>query len=716
MKAQFVIVVAMTCAAAFGDAFEMERINARAREIVAKMTLREKVNEMTLATGTLADLKRQFDAGACGHVISALSLADRRAIQEYVIENSRLRIPTTFQADVIHGYRVIAPIPLASACSWDDALIEEAESAAAQEACWFGETLTYAPMVDIADDPRWGRVMETSGEDPYLSGRLAAARVRGFQGRTAADLASNRHILACGKHFLGYAASYGGVDCRMRDFSKREVYETFLVPYRWMIDAGLASVMCSYTGYDATYSTFSPGLRDLLRNELKFDGVYMTDWDTFAHAYRAGVSSSPVESARRAICEGGIGLSMFNAGFTNLIEFVRRGEVKEELIDREAVRSIAMKIRAGLFEDPFGRGDPTKTNGCDAAVLATVRGLAGESIVLLKNNGVLPLALTNKVWVCGPYADERAEVLGQWAQSGRPEDTVTVREGMERAWGYGEIGWSGDTCKLEWGADTVVYAFGEPRGWSGEGPARGSLELPRDQLDELKRLKATGRKVVAVVFAGRPVLLGEVLANCDALLYAWFPGTTCGDAVADIVSGKVNPSAKLSQTIPRAVGQVPLTYRKRRQWIGFGYVDIPNDPEFPFGFGLSYTTFAYSKPRVVTPSPKAGEAVRVEVDVTNTGAREGREVVQVYVRDEKASVLTRERELKEYASVTLKPGERRTVSFNLTDEAFALYDVNCIRTVEPGDFTVFIGPDSSTTNSVTVHVKDIGRGASRAGQ
>lgn len=693
---------AFAAVAVADDPYDLKRINARAREIVARMTLEEKVNEFSMASAAkVEDLKRKFDAGACGHVIAQLTLAERREMQEYVLAHSRLGIPTTFQADVVHGYRVMAPIPLAAACSWDEDLVELCWAGAAQEACWAGETLTYAPMVDISDDPRWGRVLETNGEDPYLSGRLAAAQVRGFQGRTAADLASPNRILACGKHFFGYGSLCGGVDCRIRDFSKRDAYETYLPPYREMIKAGLAAVMCTYTGYDAEYATYSPQTRDLLRNYLGFDGLYMTDWDTFAHSYGAGVASSPEECAKRALVEGGIGLSMFGGAFTNLVKLVRRGEVDEKLVDREVVRSIALKIRAGLFEHPFGRGDAEKAKTCDPAIYANARRLAGESILLLKNEGgLLPLKTNETVWVTGPYADERAEVLGMWAQQAQPKDTVTVREGLERAYGVAKLdGWNGDSGKIRFNAKTVVFAFGEPRSWSGEGPASGTLQVPAEQLAELRHVKASGRKVVAVVFAGRPLLLDEILANCDALLYAWYPGTSCGDAIADVLLGRVNPSAKTAQTFPRHLGQLPLTYRNRRPWIRRGYLDIPIEPLFPFGFGMSYTTFAYSAPRVAA---RTDAAVRVEVDVANTGAREGREIVQVYVRQLKSRLLPRERELREFRAVTLGPGERRTVAFDLGAEAFASFGSDYVRRVEPGPYRVFVGPDSSTTNSVDV--------------
>lgn len=700
--------------------------DARARLLVKEMTLEEKVGETILvgAYPKVLEHNKMLGATLTGGLETLLALQQER------MKTSRLGIPLIFHDDVIHGWQTLAPVPIATSCSWDEEAVEKAEALAAREAAASGMNLTYAPMVDISEDVRWGRVMETHGEDPYLSGRIAAARVRGFQGRDPdKDLLRDDKIASCAKHFLGYAAVQGGRDYVPRDFSLRDVYETYIVPYRWAVKAGVSAFMCAYLQFNGEFVTFSPAIRDLLRKELGFDGLYMTDWETMTRAIELGVSADRVESATRALVDGGLDMDMASRAYTNLVTLVRAGKVPEKLVDEAAVRCLALKFKCGLFEDPYRHLDPKRR---DAVVFSEQSKkeaceIAEKSIILLENDGTLPVAIdrndkknTRKIGVVGPFAQNCIDPMGQWKCRGEETNTVTLLAGLQEVFGKRNVVWHTDPSHRGRNnmfeqlsvADVIVVAIGESRWESGEYFNSARLSLPQEQIQLIRDFKAIGKKVVAVVYAGRPVVMREIADAADAVLYAWLPGTMGGRAIARILAGEVNPQAKTCQTFYWDAGQVGNTYREKRTWDATGYCDLPhrdakrhpaNPVQYPFGFGRSYTTYAYGRPRVDRDTFKAGETFRLTVGVTNTGARAGREIVQVYKRDAVSSVHPRVRELCEFACVDLKPGEAKDVTFEMKADDFAIWDRNFKRTLEPGDFTLFVGPDSTTTNQVVVH-------------
>ena len=694
-------------------------VESRVRDLLARMTLEEKVQETILLTcyKDMPGALKAIEAHRVGAFLKTQSVRETRLLQTAALKASRLGIPLMFHEDVIHGFRTMSPVPLASACSWDVDAVEKAERVAAREASAAGLDLGYSPMLDITSDPRWGRVVETNGEDPYLSGRMAAARVKGLQGGVGVENCRKADsIMACPKHFLGYASNEGGLDYYARDFSWRDLQETYVVPYRYAIAAGAGSIMCSYLSFDMDYITFNRKiLTGLLRDELKFDGLLMTDWTTLHNAIGMGVSGSENESAARAI-RAGTDMDMGSGIYMRLVDLVRSGTIKERLVDVAAGRCLAAKFRAGLFDNPFLRCDEKREREeiLSERNRAETLDLTEKSMILLENDGTLPLDSAKKTALVGWYADGprvKWEMVGSWFLCANSNDTVSVADGMKKLWSERLVT---DASVLNYdakaaakliadsGVETVVACFGELAGMSGEGTARATLELPREQIEWLKAVKATGKKVVSVVFAGRPVILEEVIANSDAVLYAWFPGTMGGDAVARILSGKVNPSAKTVQTFFRHAGQAPMTYRRRRPMNYTTYNDIGREVRYPFGYGKSYTTFAYGKPRVKGLEFSSGSTVDVTVPVENTGAVKGREVVQVYVRDEVASVCPRERELKEFKVVELEPGEKRKVTFSLPPSAFETLNRQHKWVVEPGLFTIFAGGDSTTTNAVQV--------------
>ena len=726
-NALFASAVVLPCVAAQAET-AWERAEERARELCAQMTLEEKAGELMVydygclgddAWGAYTNLVNRNEIGAMMRVLSA---SETRRMQEYKLAHSRLKIPMIIHEDITHGWVTTLPLQLAMACSWDDAAVEKGEAVAAREAAALGINLTYSPQVEVSDDPRWGRIGATLGEDPYLSGRMAAARVRGDQGRTEAELADGEHVIACVKHFIGYSSLQGGKDYRHQDFSRRELFETHLPPHKAAIDAGALAVMNAYTAFEGVPCNFSRYLlTDLLRGTLGFKGQLITDWTTLQFSIDEGAATDLEDAAKRGL-EAGVDMDMISCAFLKLPKLVREGKVSEKAMDEAVVRSLALKFRMGLFDDPFRYCDEAKmmkslfTERNKRDVLDLTR----ESIVLLKNEGgILPLSKDRRVGLTGTWFDDEEVMRGGLCKDIFNGDNMkldggdgaysidTLKTSMARRWGdrldarainmrdvaRGEATIPGD--------DIVVLTIGEPTTYTGERRGRAKFTLPESELENLRILKRAGKRIVSVVFAGRPVIMDEIVWLSDAVLMAWYPGAMGGEAIAEILCGETNPSGKLAQHIPFDAGQIPLSYREKRTFIECAYADIPSKPLFPFGFGLSYTTFSYGKP--VANEGKDG-AWLVSVDVTNTGKVAGREIVQLYLRDEVASVLPRERELKEFTSVWLEPGEKRTVTFTLGKNAFAIYDANLDHVVEPGDFTAFVGPDSTTRNSVTFRV------------
>ena len=705
---------------------------ARARRLCAQMTLEEKAGELMVYDydefapdrwGAYTNLVNRNEIGAMMRVQDA---RETRRMLAYKLAHSRLGIPLIVHEDITRGWCTRLPLQLAMACSWDDAAVERAESAAAREAAAIGINLTYSPQVEVSDDPRWGRIGGTLGEDPYLSARMTAARVRGSQGRSLEELTDGNHIIACVKHFIGYSSLQGGKDYRHKDFSRRELFETHLPPHRAAVDAGALAVMNAYTAFEGVPCNFSRYLlTDLLRGELGFRGQLITDWTTLSFSIDEGAARDFEDAAARGLAAG-VDMDMISRVFLALPKLVREGKVAEKDVDTAVVRSLAMKVLMGLFDDPYRFCDEKKAAQelFSPRNQADVLALARESLVLLKNDGgILPLKKDAQVGLVGTFADNQSVLAGGGAADifngceGRHQAptnyaVTTLRRALEKRLGANVDYRTIDLLKIARGesrlpeAETVVLALGEPIAYTGERKGRAQIKLPESELENLRALKRAGKRIVSVVFAGRPFIMNEIAWLSDAVLMAWYPGVMGGEAIAEVLTGEVNPSGKLAQCIPLDVGQIPLSYREKRTFIPCSYADLPSTPLYPFGYGKSYTTFAYGKPTTDKPAYRIGEPVKVSVSVTNTGRFAGREVVQVYVRDEVASVLPRERELKGYESVWLEPGESKTVAVTLDPvEAFALYDAALNRVVEPGAFTLFVGPDSTTTNAVRMELK-----------
>lgn len=693
-------------------------VEVRVHDLLRRMTLEEKIAELNLVpyyASSDSAVRAQIRQGKIGALLKANGAALNRSLQEEAVGNSRLGIPLIFHEDVIHGYRTLSPIPLAESCSWDTVMVRRSAEAAAREATASGIQLTYAPMVDVSNDPRWGRIMETSGEDAFLGAAMAAARVRGFQG----DNLSDGHTLAaCVKHFIGYAALLGGRDYQNTDFSYRDLKERYLPPFQAAVDAGVSSVMCSYTSYDGEPVTMNRRINtDLLREEMQFKGLYMSDWTTLGHAVTEGASRDGRESSRRAM-ESGLDMDMSSGQYARwLRELVLAGEIDSSLIDRATARALTLKFTTGLFDDPYKYFDVRKEKKITGSreIRQTVLDMALESMVLLKNDSsALPLSGTEKIALAGPFTDMKADLMGSWTMKGQAGEVVSVWEGFCGKMPRGQLihagcAWDGVTPEYIAGleeqvreADVVLACIGEYAFHIGEAVTTGRLQIPEEQIQMLRALKATGKPVIAVLFNGRPLVLDQVLASCDALLEAWYPGTLGGTAVASLLLGETSPSGKLTQTFPRHAGQVPVAYNFRRSFARIEHADLEKGPQFPFGFGLSYTTFAYGRPETDRTEYAQGDTVCVKVRVRNTGRMAAREVVQLYVRDEVATVIPREKELKGFVSVFLQPGESREVLFRLPWESFRIWNNRMEHVLEPGVFTLQTGGDSEKVQSVQI--------------
>ena len=691
----------------------------RVKDLLSRMTLEEKIAELNLIPYYTKDdsiCRSLIRAGKVGAFLKANGAELNRSLQEEALKHSRLGIPLIFHEDVIHGYRTITPIPLAESCSWNPELVEQSAAMAAREAAAAGIQLTYAPMVDISYDPRWGRIMETSGEDAYLCGELAAARVRGFQGN---DLTSPHTIAACVKHFAGYGAVMAGRDYQETDVSLRKLQEIYLPPFQAAINAGVASVMCAYTSYDGEPLTMNYFMNEeMLRKQMQFKGLLMTDWTTFQHAVTEGAADNGQEAAERGI-KSGIDMDMSAKQFIEFLpELVRTQKVPEQLINRAAARALELKFRLGLFDNPFAyfNTEREKQTLYSKESQEDAYQMACQSMVLLKNEDrTLPLSDSKRIALVGPFANTRYHLLGSWNMKGDSKEVITVEEGFKalrtdipidvRACDFSGItpAYLSDVCALAQKNEIIIACLGEPSNLSGEAVSTAKIELPDQQMRLLKALKTTGKKIIVVLFNGRPLVLDEVIKNCDALLEAWYPGTMGGKAVAALLTGIENPSGKLSQTFPRHAGQIPIVYNARRTFYTVHHADIPQGALFPFGFGLSYTQYKYSSPVTDKTEYRRGDSVTVRIKIKNTGSVVGREIVQLYIRDEVATVIPREKELKRFASIHLQPGEEKEIRFTIPSADFSIYNNKMEKVLEPGSFIIGIGPNSSELNQTKVY-------------
>lgn len=723
MKKMFLFV--LICSALFA---QQKTFTQRADSVLALMTLEEKVGQLVQYSGdwvtgaaqgrpseTSDDLLKK---GKIGSFLNVVSSEKTMKLQKIAVEQSRLKIPLIFGLDVIHGYFSTFPVPIGEASSWNPPLIEKSARMQAVEASSAGLHWTFNPMVDIARDPRWGRVMEGSGEDPYLGSLMAAARVRGYQGK---DLSANNTILACVKHYAAYGGAEGGRDYNTVDLSERNLREFYLPPYKAAVEAGAGSLMASFNeigGVPSSASTFL--MTDILRGEWKSDAFVVSDWNSIGELIPHGVAKDRKQAAELGI-KATVDMDMeTSAYFYHLADLVKEGKVDIKLVDDAVRRVLIAKFKLGLFDDPYKYCDAEREKKTikSKEIVDATREVAQETLILLKNEkNILPLSKSLKsIALIGPLVKSKDNPLGGWSALGDSNDVVSVFEGMTKKLGKNVKLNYAEGCKIlgkdksgfatavkAAKASEVVVAFvGEHRGMSGEANSRATLDLPGVQEDLIKELKKTGKPVIVVLMNGRPLTIQWLQENVNAIVESWYPGISAGIVLADALFGDLNPSGKLPVTFPRYVGQVPIYYNHKNtgrphdetnHYTSY-YMDLDNSPLYPFGYGLSYTTFEYSKPALSKTSIKKDESLTVTVDVKNTGKYEGKEVVQLYIRDLVGSVTRPVKELKDFAKISLKPGETKKVEFTITPEKLKFYDINMKYVVEPGDFKVFVGTNS----------------------
>ena len=716
-------------------------IDNRVKDLLGRMTVEEKAGQLNLLSGGFftgpatsnqgqkekMELTRQ---GKVGSFLNIIGANETRSMQEIAVKESRLGIPLLFAYDMIHGYKTIFPIPLAEACSWDLTQIEKNSSVAAREAASAGLHWTFAPMCDISNDPRWGRVMEGAGEDPYLGGLVSAARVRGLQG----NLSDNTHIMACVKHFAAYGAIEAGREYNTVDISRFMLWNKYLPPYKAAVDAGAATVMNSFNIFEGVPASGNKYLvNDVLKNKWGFKGFVVSDWNSFGEMIDHGYAADKKDVALKALQAGSSMDMETSAMVANVPALVKEGKITVKQLDDAIYKILWYKFKLGLFDDPYKFSDPAR----EAATMLTpanrqqAREAARGSIVLLKNEGnILPLKNVKKVALIGAFAKSRADMFDFWVAQGTPNDAVTIHDGLKNALGndvelnyvsgYNTDGTGSDTLmadaiKIALNADVVLVNIGISGKMAGEDRSLAYPVIPDAQVQLLQALQKTGKPLVALVSSGRPLVLTNILPYAGAILQCWILGTETGNAVADVVTGKYNPSGKTVMSFPYAVGQIPVYYNhfNTGRSIPSGtdpgwksrYRDIPNEPLFPFGFGLSYSTFGYSGMKLDKTIMGKSDKIGVSVTVTNTGTVEGTEVVQLYIRDVTASLVRPVKELKSFQRITLKPGESRVVSFSLGAKELSFYDARGNAVLEPGEFRVMVGGNSRDVTEAVFQLK-----------
>ena len=753
--------------------------------LMKKMTVDEKIGQLNLpVTGDIttgqaksSDIAGKIKRGEVGGLFNLKGVEKIRDVQKLAVENSRLGIPLLFGMDVIHGYETIFPIPLGLSCTWDMKAIEESARIAAVEASADGISWTFSPMVDISRDPRWGRVSEGSGEDPFLGSLIARAMVNGYQGKEpSSQLKRNDEIMACVKHFALYGAGEGGRDYNTVDMSRQRMYNEYFPPFEAAIEAGVGSVMASFNEVDGVPATANKWLMtDVLRGQWGFGGFVVTDYTGISEMIDHGIGDLQTVSARAI--NAGVDMDMVSDGFVSTLKkSIQEGKVSMMTLNTACRRILEAKYKLGLFDDPYKYCDPKRPardiftrSHRDAA-----RRIASESFVLLKNdNQTLPLKATGTIAVIGPLADTRTNMPGTWSVAAVLDRSPSLIEGLREMVGrmdemplnqpnepwYIPLMENGADINLLYAkgsnlisdaayeeratmfgrslnrdnrtdaellkeaiatankADVIVAALGESSEMSGESSSRTNLDLPDVQQTLLKALVATGKPVVLVLFTGRPLVLNWEQANVPAILNVWFGGSEAAYAIGDVLFGRVNPSGKLTMSFPQNVGQIPLYYAHKNtgrplhdgKWFEkfrSNYLDVTNEPLYPFGFGLSYTTFAYSDISLSQTSMNMQGVLTASVNVTNTGAFPGGEVVQLYIRDLVGSTTRPVKELKGFERIYLQPGQTRTVTFKIAPEMLKFYNYDLQYVVEPGDFSIMIGPNSRDVQTASVRLID----------
>lgn len=715
-------------------------------QLMKKMTLEEKIGQLNLpVTGEIttgqaksSDVAKRIRNGEVGGLFNLKGVERIREVQRQAVEESRLGIPLLFGMDVIHGYETIFPIPLGLSCTWDMKAIEESARIAAVEASADGISWTFSPMVDVSRDPRWGRVSEGNGEDPFLGAAIARAMIRGYQGK---DMSRNDEIMACVKHFALYGASEAGRDYNTVDMSRQRMFNEYMLPYQTAVEAGVGSVMASFNEVDGVPATGSKWLMtDVLRKQWGFDGFVVTDYTGINEMIDHGMGDQQTVAA--LALNAGVDMDMVSDAFSGTLKkSVEEGKVSAAAIDAACRRILEAKYKLGLFDDPYKYCDVNrpKKQIFTKEHRAIARKTTSESFVLLKNEGVLPLSKKGTIAVVGPLANTRSNMPGTWSVAAVLDNAPSLVEGLREVVGdrakvvtakgsnlIGDADYEkratmfgrelhrdnrtdrellDEALKVAAGADVIVAALGESSEMSGESSSRTNLEMPDVQRALLQELLKTGKPVVLVLFTGRPLVLTWEEEHVPAILNVWFGGSEAAYAISDVLFGDVNPSGKLTATFPQNVGQIPLFYNHKNtgrplqegRWFEkfrSNYLDVSNEPLYPFGYGLSYTTFAYSDIHLSSTEMSADGKLTATVTVTNTGSRDGAEVVQLYIRDLVGSVTRPVKELKGFEKIFLKAGESRKVSFSITPELLKFYNYDLQFVCEPGDFDVMIGGNS----------------------
>ena len=726
-------------------------------DLMSRMTLEEKIGQLNLpVAGTIVtgegksvDVDERIAAGEVGGLFNVKGAAEIRKYQQIAVERSRLGIPLLFGMDVIHGYETTFPIPLGLACTWDMAAVEESAHIAAVEASSDGIAWTFSPMVDLGRDPRWGRVSEGNGEDAYLNARIAEAMVYGYQGRPEDQFSSKDQIMACVKHFALYGGAEAGRDYNTVDMSHQRMFNDYMTGYKAAADAGAGSFMASFNVVDDVPASVNKWLlTDVLRDQWGWDGFVVSDYTGISECIAHGVGDYH-EVGVRAL-NAGLDMDMVAEAFlTQTKEGLEKGEISMKTVDRACRRILEAKYKLGLFDDPykFCREEEASKVVYSAENRAVARRISSESYVLLKNEGkLLPLARKGTVAVIGPLANTATNMPGTWSVAAQHGRTTTLVDGIKEVAGKGvnvlyakgsnlcsdydleirstmfgrELGRDSRTdaqllseaLSVARRADVIIAALGESSEMSGESSSRSDISIPDVQKELLKALLKTGKPVVLVLFDGRPLTIEWESENVPAILNAWFGGTEAAYSIADVLFGDVNPSGKLTMSFPKNVGQIPIYYSHKNTGRPLGddkwfikfrsnYLDVDNDPVYPFGYGLSYTNFSYGPVTLSKDSIKAGEKLTASVEVTNTGDVAGKEIVQMYIKDVKASTSRPVRELKGFDKVLLQPGETKTVTFEIGLDALSFFNQEMVYGAEPGEFKVFIGGDSRTNNEAS---------------
>lgn len=726
---------------AFGiNTFAQKTIDQKVSELLSKMTLEEKVGQLVqysgfeYATGpqnsNSASVLNEIKQGKVGSMLNVTGAEETRKFQELALK-SRLRIPLLFGQDVIHGYRTTFPVNLGQAASWDLKLIEKSERIAAIEASAYGIHWTFAPMVDIARDPRWGRVMEGSGEDTYLGTQIGLARIRGFQGKGLGNLDV---IMACAKHFAAYGAAVGGRDYNSVDMSLRQLNETYLPPFKAAAEVGVATFMNSFNdinGIPATANKYI--LRDLLKGKWNYKGFVVSDWGSIGEMVPHGYAKDNKEAAEKAIIAGSDMDMESRAYMAELPNLVKEGKVDPKLIDDATKRILVKKFEMGLFDDPYRfsseKRQQEQTNNQENRKFG--REFGSKSIVLLKNEkNILPLSRSVKtVALIGPFGKETSANHGFWSVAFKDDNQriVTQFDGIKNQLDKNSTllyakganvddqdrSMFAEAVETAKKADVVIMTLGEGHAMSGEAKSRSNIHFSGVQEDLLKEIAKTGKPIVLMINAGRPLVFDWAADNIPAIMYTWWLGTEAGNSIADVLFGTVNPSGKLPMTFPRTEGQIPVYYNHYntgrpaknntdRNYVS-AYIDLDNDPKFPFGYGLSYTQFKYSDMNLSSNNLKGNQTLNISVNVTNSGNYDGEEVVQLYIRDLFGKVVRPVKELKGFQKVFIKKGETKTISFSLTPENLKFYDEQLNYDWEGGEFDIMIGTDSKNVQTKRIN-------------